>query len=72
MLRNISMYDRGVYKCIATNLIGSGSEWTLKVSVRCMKKIVEKIFRKFTNYFDNNLSPTICQMPRISRSSSEL
>lgn len=35
MLRNISMYDRGVYKCIATNLIGSGSEWTLKVSVRC-------------------------------------
>ncbi|RNA03685.1 lachesin [Brachionus plicatilis] len=34
MLRNISMHDRGVYKCIATNLIGSGSEWTLKVSVR--------------------------------------
>lgn len=38
MLRNISMYDRGVYKCIATNLIGSGSEWTLKVSVRCKTK----------------------------------
>ncbi len=30
------MSDRGVYKCIATNLIGSGSEWTLKLSVRCM------------------------------------
>jgi hypothetical protein len=34
-IRNITMSDRGVYKCIATNLIGSGSEWTLKLSVRC-------------------------------------
>lgn len=33
-LTNISTEDRGVYKCIATNLIGSGSEWTLKLSVR--------------------------------------
>jgi hypothetical protein len=35
------MTDRGVYKCIATNLIGSGSEWTLKMSVRCK---LENIF----------------------------
>ena len=35
LITHIDMTDRGVYKCIATNLIGSGSEWTLKMSVRC-------------------------------------
>lgn len=33
-LSNISKSDRGVYKCLASNLIGYGAEWTLKVSVR--------------------------------------
>lgn len=33
-IRNISVSDRGVYKCIAWNLIGSGAQWTLKLSVR--------------------------------------
>jgi hypothetical protein len=32
------MEDRGVYKCIASNLIGYGYERTIKVSVRCIKK----------------------------------
>lgn len=34
-IRNITIDDRGVYKCIAWNLIGSGAQWTLKLSVRC-------------------------------------
>lgn len=33
-LKNVTKQDRGVYKCLATNLIGSGTEWTLKLSVR--------------------------------------
>ena len=37
-IRNISVSDRGVYKCIAWNLIGSGAQWTLKLSVRCIKQ----------------------------------
>lgn len=32
---NIKKEDRGVYKCVSTNLIGNGAEWTLKIAVRC-------------------------------------
>ncbi len=44
MITNIDMTDRGVYKCIATNLIGSGSEWTLKLSVRCESNYSKGLF----------------------------
>lgn len=39
-LKNVTKEDRGVYKCIATNLIGSGTEWTLKISVRFPPSVV--------------------------------
>ncbi len=34
-IKNVQKEDRGVYKCMSTNLIGSGSEWTVKLAVRC-------------------------------------
>lgn len=42
-LLNVTKHDRGVYKCIATNLIGSGIEWTLKISVRFPPSVVCQI-----------------------------
>lgn len=48
-LRNISMNDRGVYKCIATNLIGSGAEWTLKISVRCKNVVYLFVIQIFAS-----------------------
>lgn len=46
-IKNISKSDRGVYKCLASNLIGYGAEWTLKVSVRCKILIVFMVVRLF-------------------------
>ena len=46
-MRNVTEKDRGVYKCIATNLIGYGYEWTLKVAVRCKNLLNNKVSLSF-------------------------
>ncbi|CAF1488042.1 unnamed protein product, partial [Rotaria sordida] len=33
-LYHVTSRDSGIYKCLASNLVGFGSEWTLKLSVR--------------------------------------
>ncbi|CAF5048766.1 unnamed protein product, partial [Rotaria sp. Silwood1] len=33
-LYQVTSRDSGIYKCLASNLVGFGSEWTLKLSVR--------------------------------------
>ncbi len=56
------MQDRGVYKCIASNLIGYGNERTIKVSVRC--KNLKKSFKwlEFVLKCDFKVPPKIdCQ-----------
>ena len=70
-LRNIRISDRGVYKCIATNLIGNGAQWTLKLSVRCnfvvfMLISLTKVFIIFVK------SSSVCQLSRVSWPSAKL
>ena len=34
-INDIQRKDRGIYKCLAINLVGYGDVWTLKVNVKC-------------------------------------
>ncbi len=54
-IRNVNEQNRGVYKCLATNLIGSGSERTLKISVRCKFDRFLIYFRHYYIYYISNL-----------------
>jgi hypothetical protein len=49
-IRKTKITDRGVYKCLASNLIGYGTEWTIKLSINCKERYFLQDFSQIIRF----------------------
>ena len=62
-INDIRKQDRGIYKCLAINLVGYGDVWTLKVNVKCSYFFSLSLLISSLEFFSLALVPPYIRCP---------